>query len=138
MYKKSQNNNVANGIIGHLISRNNDIGGYWGLGVLALAMVGSNRNKFVRNINKLSDPVIIYGHPLPYLSKKLSEMNDKFKFSNVHLVMELHNGQINYSNGNPKYFLDLLVIVSSIGSIGFKMTKVDCWLHDPLKEFKRG
>lgn len=118
----------------YLCSRNHDIAGYWGIGVLCAAA----KRKWARTYSfKISPgrPVFIDG----------SEVTDSSRVTNKLLKLQIDtiDGRIafvvngHYPDGTDKYTCSVVVAISQCGQTVSATRSVECWAHDPARESRR-
>ena len=127
-------NSVARSLGEYLCSRNNDIAGYWGIGVLCLAAKRAKRNRFSFKIRpgqkimidgrEVSDSIIVteklVKHRLDSIEGRLSFFEDG-----------------RYPNGADKYTCGIAIAVTQDGRTGLFVCHVACWPHDAMQERRR-
>lgn len=129
------------------ISRNNDIGGFWGLGMLYSA-AGETGTKEIR-IDLLQDRVtgnqlaieIVRRNYRRFLETRLAAAglgSDKVKEAEIIVVFESHGDHpapVFYTRGEP--FLVTVSITSDLGRV-YKVERVGrCAPHDPKTDHQR-
>jgi hypothetical protein len=135
---KYDNKNVAQGIISHFISRNNDIDGYWGIGVLARSMAsGRHRSRIIRTIRQNKVVCEINGFRLNSLENIVNKFQDIYSFDSITLQLECRSTSSFFPNGMTMNAMEIIIIVLGNGKIGIEKRDVACWLHDPNIECRR-
>jgi hypothetical protein len=132
--KRRQLNSTARSAVEYLFSRNNDINGYWGIGMLCLLAKSKNIYKMSFKIRP-GQIIKIYG----------CELTDSVTFSQKLVKHNINSteGRISffpdgrYENGKDKYTCGLTVAVTHENRTGLYMSYVECWPHDPAVEKRR-
>lgn len=129
--KQGELNALAHSLCGYLLSRNNDIDGYCGLGVLcALSLkqpVAMFRFRMVPG-----EPVVIGGCTL-MRSKLVTDNLVKFDLDSI-------TGQMTFSKLGPRpgepqwYMCTVAIAVSQGGRTGIDTASRACWAHEPTLE----
>ncbi len=132
--KRRAMNSVAAALCEYLCSRNNDIAGYWGIGVLCAIAKKEGRAKFSFKV--------VPGSALFIKSCEITDSNrvtDKlvrFGFDSIEGRLSFFvDGR--YPHGAEKYICGIAVAVTQGGRTGVSMSHVDCWPHDPSREWQR-
>jgi hypothetical protein len=132
--KRREMNSLAHSLCGYLCSRNNDIAGYWGIGMLCAISKREQRPKFsfkvypgkmlriysceISNSSIVTDKLVKFG--LDSIEGRLSFFEDG-----------------RYPHGAEKYTCGVAVAITQGGRTGMSMSHVECWPHDPLRERRR-
>lgn len=127
-------NALAASLCEYLCSRNNDIAGYWGIGVLCAAAKRDERAKYAFKI--------FPGKPLFINACEITDSNritDKL----VKLKLDSIEGRLSffldgrYPNGADKYTCGMAIAITQGSRTGMSMSHVECWPHDPARERRR-
>lgn len=127
-------NSLAASLCDYLCSRNNDIAGYWGIGVLCAAN---------RRLEPASLAFTI--HPGKPLFLKGCEVTDSNRITDKLIKLQLDSieGRLSffaaghYPDGTDKYICAVAIAVTQSGRTGMSMRHVDCWPHNPAREARR-
>jgi hypothetical protein len=132
--KRRQMNSVAKSLCDYLCSRNNDIAGYWGIGLLCLVSKTEKRKKFSFKIYP--------GELLRIYAYEISEsiiVTDKLVKHNLDSI----EGRLSffedgrYPHGAEKYTCGIAIAVTQDGRTGMSISHVECWPHDSSRERRR-
>lgn len=118
----------------YLCSRNNDIAGYWGIGVLCATAAGRKDMRFNFTIFP-GKPIYIDGH----------EIIDSTRVTNKLLELQLDSieGRLSFSldgrfpSGVDKYACEVFITIARKDRIGMGTHRVSCWTHDASQELRR-
>lgn len=129
--KRKQMNSVAHSLCDYLMSRNNDIAGYWGIGMLCRISAREKKSKFSFKIYpgkllkiygfEISDSTIVTDKLVKH---NIDSIEGRFSF--------FEDGR--YSNGSEKYTCGIAIAVTQNGRTGMHISHVECWPHDPALE----
>jgi hypothetical protein len=136
-----KNKGISNSILSYIISRNNDINGYWGIGVLCKYCIDSKRKKCgvilskekLGTISSLQISSFVINDGLQTLqriinNKHIDKIQISFEFKKL----------INRDFGDTKWYqCNISVLVFGNGNFGFSNKKVECWPHNPSLERRR-
>lgn len=132
--KRREMNSLAHSLCAYLCSRNNDISGYWGIGVLCEASKKEHKPKFSFKIYP--------GKPLRIHCYKISQpevVTDKL----IKFDIDSIEGRLSffvdgrYPHGAEKYTCGIAIAITQAGRTGLSMSHVECWPHDPSREMRR-
>jgi hypothetical protein len=127
-------NSLARSLCQYLCSRNNDISGYWGIGVLCLASKQKCRKQISFKIWS-GEPINIDGYEI----SESKVITDKLVKHNLHSIEGrisfFENGE--YRHGAEKYTCGVSIAVTQDGRTGLGICHVQCWPHDPSRESQR-
>jgi hypothetical protein len=132
--KKRQMNSLANSLCAYLCSRNNDIAGYWGIGMLCAIAKKERKRKFSFKIRP--------GMPLHISSYEISDsklVTDKL----LKLGLDSIEGRLSffedgrYPHGAEKFTCGIAIAITQGGRTGMSISHVECWSHDPTRESRR-
>jgi hypothetical protein len=132
--KRREMNSRARSLCAYLGSRNNDIAGYWGIGMLCAASKRAQRPKFGFRIYP-GQVIKINGCELT--DSKL--VTDKF----VEFGLDSIEGRLSffedgrYPHGAEKYTCGIAIAITQGGRTGLSLSHVECWPHDPARERRR-
>lgn len=132
--KRREMNSLANSLCAYLTSRNNDIGGYWGIGMLCACSKREGRPKFSFKIIP-GELIKIYGCEISN-SKIVTEKL-------VGLGLDSIDGRLSffedgrYPHGAEKFTCGIAIAITQDGRTGLSMRHVECWPHDPARERRR-
>jgi len=127
-------NSLATSLCAYLGSRNNDIMGYWGIGMLCAVSKRENKPKFSFKIYP--------GHLLRIYGCELTDsriVTDKL----VELGLDSIEGRLSffedgrYPHGAEKYTCGIAIAITQGGRTGLSLSHVECWPHDPTRELRR-
>lgn len=127
-------NALAHSLCGYLCSRNNDIRGYWGIGILCAISRSEHRPKFSFRISP--------GEAIRIYSCEISDSNvvtDKL----VAFDLDSIEGRLSffedgrYPDGAERYTCGIAIAITQDGRTGLSMSHVKCWPHDPARERRR-
>lgn len=140
--KRNKIKNIANGILNSFISRNNDIGGYWGIGKLYYLMLKNESNTI--EINLIEQIINPEGEEFNCMVSKYSNLFfKKMKEKNIDkkVIKELKIILKSSINLNEPYLLnkiDCSIYFMDISDNEFSLDKnVMCRKHNPKLELKR-
>lgn len=132
--KRRELNSVARSLCEYICSRNDDINGYWGMGVLCAASRRDGRPRMSFRITP-GHLIRIYSYELTH-SKIVTEKLVKFDLDAIEGRLSFFlDGR--YPDGADKYTCGIAVAISQGGRIGMGMCYVACWPHDPRRERRR-
>src|SRR5262245_59635326 len=132
--KRREMNSLANSLCAYLCSRNNDIAGYWGIGMLCAISKREQKPKFSFKIYP--------GELLRIYSCEISDskvVTDKL----VKLSLDSIEGRLSFfedgrfPHGAEKYTCGIAIAITQGGRTGLSMSHVECWPHDPSREQRR-
>lgn len=117
-----------------LLSRNNDINGYWGIGVLCRLMVGSGRWETAFRINARG-VVRIFGCELTNSEDWTATLFILGVESVDGRLVFLQDGR--YGNERYRYLASIALCMRQGNRVGMAVSHGHCWAHDPSQEFRR-
>jgi hypothetical protein len=132
--KRREMTSLANSLCSYLASRNNDIAGYWGIGMLCAISKKENKPKLSFRIQP--------GQLLKIYSCEITDstiVTDKL----VKFGLDSIEGRLSffedgrYPDGAEKYTCGIAIAVTQNGRTGLRMSHVECWPHDPSRERRR-
>ena len=124
-------NSVSRSLCEFLMSRNNDIGGYWGLGILCRIAIRESRHKFSFKIYP-GRPIMIFGSEL----NESTVITDKLMSYGVDSI----EGRLSffpdgrYPNGAQRFTCGIAVAITQGSRTGMYLAHSSCWAHDSTKE----
>lgn len=129
--KRREMNSTARSLCEHLISRNNDIAGYWGIGKLCAFAIRERRNRFSFKIYP-GQPILIYGSELSG-SREITSTLIAHNLDSIEGRMSFFlDGR--YPDGSCRYTCGVAIALTQDRRTGMYLTHVSCWSHDPAKE----
>ena len=132
--KRREMNSLARSLCAYLGSRNNDIAGYWGIGMLCAASKREGKPKFSFKIypGKL---LRIYGCEVTG-SDVVTDKLVKFDLDSIEGRLSFFaDGR--YDHGAEKYTCGIAIAVTQDGRTGLSLSHIECWPHDPARERRR-
>jgi hypothetical protein len=132
--KRREMNSLAKSLCAYLSSRNNDIAGYWGIGMLCAASKREGKPKFSFKIYP-GQLIKIYGCEI----SGSNVVTDKL----VKFDLDLIEGRLSffedgrYSHGAAKYTCGIAIAITQDGRTGLSLSHIECWPHDPSRERRR-
>ena len=132
--KRRHMNSVARSLCDYLCSRNNDIAGYWGIGMLCAIAKRERKRKFSFRVvpgAKLS----IYSYEISE-SVRVTEKLVRYGIDSIEGRLSFFEGR-RYPHGAEKYTCGIAIAVTQGGRTGMSMSHVECWPHDPKRESRR-
>lgn len=132
--KRREMNSLAGSLCAYLGSRNNDIAGYWGIGMLCATSKREGKRKF--SFKMYPGKIIkIYGCEITD-SKIITEMLVKFDLDSIEGRLSFfEDGR--YPHGAEKFTCGIAIAITQGGRTGLSMSHVECWPHDPTRERRR-
>jgi hypothetical protein len=117
-----------------LLSRNNDINGYWGIGVLCRLIIGSGRWETAFRV--VSPGVVrIFGCELTQSESWTKTLFDLGVESVEGRLVFIRNGQ--YENRSDRYLVSVMLGMLQGNRMGMGIIHGHCWPHDPTLESSR-
>lgn len=121
-------------IVTYLCSRNNDIGGYWGIGILCAISKREKKPKFSFKIYP-GEPFRIYSCEITD-SNVVTDKLVKFGLDSIEGRLSFfEDGR--YPHGAEKYTCGIAIAITQGGRTGLSMSHVECWPHDSSREMRR-
>lgn len=117
-----------------LLSRNNDINGYWGVGVLCGLIIRSGRWETAFRITEPS-VVRIFGCELTQSEAWSQTLFDLGVESVDGRLVFLRNGE--FDNRNERYLVSIALCMRQEERVGMAIIHGHCWPHDPCREWRR-
>jgi hypothetical protein len=132
--KRREMDALAYSLCQFICSRNNDINGYWGIGVLCSAHLRDRRDQFSFQIIP-GKMIRIYSCELS-LSKVLTDKLVKFNLDSIvgRLSFTFDN---RYPSGAYKYKCHVAIAVTQDGRTGMHLASTECWPHDSSRAKRR-
>ena len=125
---------ASRSVVEHLISRNNDIGGYWGIGVLCQLGELKGKSSFWFRIRKAM-PTGVFGCELTRSGDFAAKLFSQESSMSV-------NCQISYfidgsfPNTRVRYICTIAASATFQGRSGLFASNINCWSHDSFLERK--
>jgi len=132
--KRREMNSIAVSLCEHLCSRNNDILGYWGIGILCVVARMRPRNQVSFRIRP-GEPLTIGGYELSGSSEVSAKLVRHDLDAIEGLLTFSENGR--YPSGATKYTCSISIAVSQDGRIGLGLRQTECWSHHPKRVMRR-
>ena len=132
--KRREMNSLARSLCEYLGSRNNDIAGYWGIGLLCAVSKRESKPKLSFKIYP-GQWLKIYG--CEATNSKI--VTDKL----IKLGLDSIEGRLSffedgrYPHGAEKYTCGIAIAITQGGRTGLSLSHVECWPHDPSRERRR-
>jgi hypothetical protein len=132
--KRREMNSLARSLCAYLCSRNHDIAGYWGIGMLCAASKRQGKPKMSFQIRP-GQAIRISGCDITN-SIEVAEKLVKFRLDSIEGRLSFfEDGR--YPHGAEKYTCGLAIAVTQDGRTGMGLSHVECWPHDPKMERRR-
>jgi hypothetical protein len=132
--KRREMNALARSLCAYLCSRNNDIGGYWGIGILCAISKREKKPKFSFKVYP-GELIRIYGSEITD-SKAVSDKLVKFGLDSIEGRLSFfEDGR--YPNGAEKYTCGIAIAITQDGRTGLSLSHVECWPHNSSRERRR-
>lgn len=129
--KRRHMNSVAKSLCDFLMSRNNDIAGFWGIGVLCRASLREKKKKFSFKVRP-GEVLRIYSYEISD-SLRITEKLEKHNLDSIEGRMSFfEDGR--YPTGEEKYTCGIAIAVTQDGRTGMNISHVECWPHNPAIE----
>jgi hypothetical protein len=132
--KRREMNSLAHSLCTFLLLRNNDIAGYWGIGMLCAVSKREMKPKFSFKVypGKL---LRIYSCEITN-STTVTDKLVKYSLDSIEGRLSFFvDGR--YSHGAEKYTCGIAIAVTQGGRTGMSMSYVECWPHDSAREQRR-
>ena len=127
-------NSLARSLCGYLCSRNNDIAGYWGIGMLCAISKKESKPKFSFKIYP-GELIKIYGCEITN-SKGVTGKLVRFELDSIEGRLSFfEDGR--YAHGAEKYTCGIAIAITQGGRTGLSLSHIECWPHDPARELRR-
>jgi hypothetical protein len=132
--KRREMNSLASSLCSYLSSRNNDIAGYWGIGILCATSKREGKPKFSFKIYP-GQVLKIYSCDITG-SKIVTDKLVKFGLDSIEGRLSFfEDGR--YSHGAEKYTCGIAIAITQDGRTGLSLSHIECWPHDPSRELRR-
>jgi len=133
--KRREMNHAARSLCEYLMSRNNDIAGYWGIGFLCRKAIAGNLVQFHFRVRP-GELLRIAGYEIlgskavtdKWVGRGLDAIEGRLSF--------FEDGR--YPSGSRKYTCGMAMAVTQGGRTGLYLCHVQCWPHDPDVERRSG
>ena len=132
--KAREMNSLALSLCEYICSRNNDIAGYWGIGVLCSVSKAAPDQKFRFRVHP-GKPLHIYGFEISR-SKVVTDKLAKFGLDSITGQLS-YFGDGRYPHGAERYMCGVAIGITQDGRLGMGMCHVECWPHDSIHEQRR-
>ena len=127
-------NALARSLCAYIGSRNHDITGYWGIGMLCAISKRENKPKFSFRIDP-GQLIRIYGCELTD-SRVVTDKLVKFELGSIEGWLSFfEDGR--FPHGAEKYTCGIAIAITQGGRTGLSLSHVECWPHDPSRERRR-
>lgn len=124
-------NSVARSLCSYLMSRNNDIIGYWGVGFICRVAEKEGRNKISFKIYP-GEPIRIRSYELSNSTEITEKLTEHGLDSIEGRMSFFEDGR--YPSGTKKYTCGIAIALTQDGRTGMNLSHVACWPHDPSME----
>lgn len=127
-------NSLAHSLCAYLCSRNNDIAGYWGIGMLCAVSKRERKPKFSFKIYP-GALLRIYSYEISN-SGVVTDKLVKFGLDSIEGRLSFFaDGR--YPHGAEKFTCGIAIAITQGGRTGMSMSHVECWPHDSSRERRR-
>lgn len=127
-------NSLAHSLCSYLCSRNNDISGYWGIGMLCAISKKERKPKFSFKIYP-NELLRIYSCEITN-SNVVTDKLLKFDLDSIEGRLSFFKDG-RYLHGADKYTCGIAIAITQDGRTGLSMSHVECWPHDASRERRR-
>lgn len=132
--KRLEISSLAGSLSQHLCSRNNEIAGAWGIGVLCAAAKRGGAPHFHFKIEP-GAPLVIAGYEATR-SRLVTDKLVKFHLDSIECRLSfVESGR--YAHGAEKYTCEVTVTVTQGDRTGTGVCRVECWPHKVSRELPR-
>lgn len=132
--KRREMNALAHSLCAYLGSRNNDIAGYWGIGMLCAVAKREHHRRFSFKIRP-GELLRIYSYEVTG-SKEVTDKLVRFKLDSIEGRMSFFaDGR--YPDGTERHTCGIAIAISQSGRTGLSLLHIECWPHDPARERRR-
>ena len=132
--KRREMNSLARSLCSYLGSRNNDIVGYWGIGMLCALSSREKKPKFSFKVYP-GELLKIHGCEITG-SKTVTDKLVKFNIDSIEGRLSFfEDGR--YPHGAEKFTCGIAIAITQGGRAGLSLSHVECWPHDPSREHRR-
>ena len=132
--KRREMNSLAHSLCCYLCSRNNDIAGYSGIGILCAISKRERKPKFSFKIYQ-GETIRIYNYEISD-SKIITDKLVKFELDSIEGRFSFfENGS--YERSIEKYTCGVAIAITQEGRTGLSMSHIQCWPHDSSRERRR-
>lgn len=129
--KRCEMSALANSLCAYLCSRNNDIAGYWGIGILCASAIRKKRHRVSFKIFP-GQPICIDRCEISD-SKVITEKLVKFGLDSIEVRLSFfEDGR--YHHGSAKYTCGIAIAITQGGRTGMYISHTACWPHDASRE----
>ena len=135
------NQGLSDSILGYFSSRNNDINGYWGVGILCKYCVDGKRKSCGVNLSKkklaTSQALKVSGFIINGGIQSLKRIIKDRSIENIRISLDFTKSDCNTFGYTDWYKCNISVLVVGDGKFGFSSKKEMCWPHNSLRERRR-
>lgn len=129
--KRREMNALAGSLCAYLCSRNNDIGGYWGIGMLCAYAVQQKRLRCSFKIFP-GQPIQIDSREICG-SRAVTDKLAKFRLDTIEVRLSFfEDGR--YPHGSARYTCGIAIAITQDRRTGLYVGHTACWPHDPRRE----
>ena len=114
---------------------NNDIAGYWGIGMLCASSRREAKPKFSFKIYP-GQLIKIYGREVTD-SHLVTDKLVKFGLDSIECRLSFFKDG-RYPHGAEKFTCGIAIAITQGGRTGLSLSHIECWPHDPRREVRRG
>jgi hypothetical protein len=133
--KRREMSSLARSLCEYLCSRNNDIAGYWRVGMLCAIAKRERRLKFSFKIYP-GKSILIHNYEISS-SQEISNKLVKFNLDSIEGCLSFFENGYCYADGTPMCICSISIAVTQGGRTGMSISHVQCRPHDPLREERR-
>jgi hypothetical protein len=132
--KRREMNSLAHSLCAYLCSRNNDIGGYWGIGILCAVSKRERKPKFSFKI--YPGQLLRIDNCEVSDSKTVTDKLTKFGLDSIEGRLSFFKDG-RYPHGAEKFTCGIGIAITQGGRTGMSLSHVECWPHDLSRERQR-
>ena len=125
---------LARSLCEYLLSRNNDISGYYGVGMLC-NMAKRDRKPWFGFKIKPGQPILISGCLVTW-SNAVTEKLAKFELDSIDGRMQFYRDG-HYPDGSERFHCVIAISITQDGRTGLGVSSATCRPHDPSRERRR-
>lgn len=138
---------IADGLLGTFVSRNNDIGGYWALGILRLYAIRKDLSEITIDLLNVEASTALHS-PISLISRKyrewlINQLNksgiERARLTNAEIKVKFSTfvefpDAIRETRGEPYV---CTVVLTADNGVTYMRSKLSCCApHDPIKEYR--
>ena len=135
------NQGISDSILGFFSSRNNDISGYWGIGILCKYCVDGERRRcgvnFSKNRIKSDEALKVSGFIINDGRETIGRILKNREIEKIQISLKFQKSNSNALGYNDWYKCNISVLVIGNGNFGFSNKVVMCWPHNSSRERQR-